>query len=446
MKLIRPVTMVAAACALTACASLNPFGADREEGPRAPEEGRISILAFEQALEADQALAGRRPATPAPTALPAWSLPGGGPDNAPGSIAGPEAPRVLWRRQVVDGSDNRARLAAPPVIADGWAFLLGADQTLVAVDLGSGRPAWRVSMRPRDNRRDRQAIGGGVAVSDGRVYAVSGYGVATAVDAATGAEIWRAQGSAPFAGAPTVVGGRLFAVTNDSELFAIDARTGDVLWTHQAIAEPARILTASNAAVVGDIVYAPFPSGEIIALLAPNGRRLWVDALTRAGRLTSLSAINDVAGRPVAYDGAIYAASHSGVLAAIDQRSGARRWARGFASTQTPWVAGDALFAVSVDGELAAFDIATGRAFWVTQLRRYRDEEDREGRVAWAGPILVGGKLFLANSLGDAVTVNPQTGAVESEIEIGGPVYITPVAADGVIYVLTDEGRLVALG
>lgn len=447
MKVIRPITMVAAACALSACASLNPFGrGDRDEGPTAPDEGRISILTFEQELSADPQLAERRPALPAPVPLAAWALPGGAADNAPGSIEGPQAPQVLWRRQIVEGSSDRTRLAAPPVIADGRLYALGSDQALVAVDLTDGRQLWRVSLRPRDSR-DRNAIGGGVAVSDGRVYAVSGFGIAAALDAATGAELWRAQGQAPFAGAPTVVGGRLFAVTNDSELFAIDANTGDVAWTHQAIAEPARILSASNAAVVGDTVIAPFPSGEVMALLAPNGRRLWVDALSRAGRLTSLSAINDVSGRPVVgEDGVIYAVSHSGVLAAIDQRNGQRRWARGFASTQTPWLAGDTLFAVSVDGELAAFDRASGRAFWVTQLRRYRDEEDRKGRVAWAGPILVGGRLFLANSLGEAVTVDPLTGAVEGRIALGGPVYITPVTAGGVIYVLTDEGRLVALG
>ena len=96
---------------------------------------------------------------------------------------------------------------------------------------------------------------------------------------------------------------------------------------------------------------------------AANGRRLWADSLSRAGRVTSLSAINDIAGRPVIDGGVVYAASHSGVLAAIDLRTGQRIWARAFASTQTPWVAGDVLYAVSVDGELAAFDRATGNVY-----------------------------------------------------------------------------------
>lgn len=447
MSLIRPFAAIAAASALSACASVGglwPFGGDDAASATAPQEGRISILSLEQQLERDPDLATRQPFVPPPTAMTDWSQPGGLASNGPTHLAGGAALKEAWSRQIVEGSSQKRRLTAAPVVAEGRVFALGADQELRAVDASNGRALWSASLRPRETR-DRTAIGGGVAVSEGRVYAVSGFGVVAAFEAASGREIWRAVGVAPFAGAPTVLGGRLYAVTSDSELFAINAATGDVLWTHQAIAEPARILAASSPAVVDDTVVAPFASGEVIALLAPNGRRLWVDALSRAGRATSLSAINDVSGRPVASEGVVYAVSHSGLLAAIDQRSGQRAWARSFASTQTPWVAGDALYAVSVDGELAAFDRATGRVFWITQLRRFEDEEDRKGRIVWAGPILVGGRLVLASSVGEVAFVAPETGALDRTIRIGDPVFIPPVAAGGTVYLLTDEGRLVAL-
>jgi outer membrane protein assembly factor BamB len=234
-------------------------------------------------------------------------------------------------------------------------------------------------------------------------------------------------------------------VTNDSELIAMGAVDGETQWTHQAIAEPARILSASSPAVVGDTVVAPSPSGEVVALLTANGRRLWVDALSRNGRLTSLSAINDIAGRPVVADGIVYAVSHSGVFAAIDQRTGQRLWARGLASTQTPLVAGDAVYVVTVDGEVAALDRATGKAFWVKPLRRYENEKKKKDRISWVGPLMADGKLVLANSLGDGVVLSAETGETEMSFDTGGAVFVPPVAAGGVIYFLTDAGRLVAL-
>jgi len=442
----------AAVCAaLTACSTvasvggaLNPFDGEKKTETAEPREDRISILSFEQKLEVDPELAGRQPIVPTPVDGTDWPQPGGPADNAPVHANASGAFDVAWRRGVGAGSNENTRISSPPVIADGRIYVLDADQELFALRADGGQRIWSKNLAPRRGR-DKVALGGGVAVVDGKVYVTSGYGFVAAFDAANGAETWRTASESPFHAAPTVAGGRVFAVNNDSELMAFDAATGAVQWTHQAIAEPARILASSSPAARSDIVVAPFASGEVVALLAANGRRLWVDALTRAGRLTSLSAINDIAGRPVLYEGVVYAASHSGILAAIDQRSGQRIWARGMASTQTPWVAGDALYAVTIDGELTAIERNTGKPFWVTQLRRYKDQEDREGRIAWTGPVLVGGKLLLASSIGEGVVVNPATGAVEKTLRLGAPVYIPPVVAGGQVYLLTDEATLVAL-
>jgi outer membrane protein assembly factor BamB/predicted small secreted protein len=452
MSRLGPITaLLAAAATLSACSTVsrigdavNPFNDDNTPTQTAPQDGRVSILTFEQQLAADPALASRRPQTPAPTLVTDWNQPGGTADNSPPSATGTSAFDIAWRANLGAGSDDRSRLAAPPVISEGKLFFLDAEHRVHAFDAQSGDELWSKRLRPEEGR-DRGARGGGVAAVAGRVYVTTGFGFAVALDANSGDEVWRTAAGAPFHSAPTVAGGRVFATTNDSELVAMDVNTGEISWTHQAIAEPARILSASSVAVDGDTVIAPFASGELTALLTANGRRLWTDSLSRTGRFTSLSAINDIAGRPVVDGSFVYAASHSGILAALDIRSGQRVWARPFASTQTPVVSGDSVFAVSVDGELAAFDRTTGGVFWVVQLRRYEDEADREDRVSWSGPILVGGNLVLANSLGEVVGVAPQNGTIVAQTDLDKPVFIPPITANGQIYLVTDEARLVVL-
>lgn len=446
-----PLAVIAAAAALSACSTVNRIGDainpfDGNEAPRetAPEDGRISILAFEQQLTPDPSLASRTITVPPRQSVTEWSQPGGTADNSPPHASGSAVLERAWRADLGAGSSNRSRIAAPPVISGGTLFFLDADHRVHAVSASGGERLWSETLRPEQGR-DRVARGGGLATGDGRVYASTGFGFIAALDAQTGEEVWRTNVSAPFQSAPTFAGGRVFAITNDSELIALDARTGEVSWTHQAIAEPARILSAPSVAVDGETIVAPFASGEVVALLAGNGRRLWSDSLSRSGRLTSLSAINDIAGRPVLENGIVYAASHSGVLAAIDLRSGQRGWARTFASTQTPLIAGDVLYAVSVDGELAAFDRMTGNIYWVQQLRRYEDEDDRKGRVSWTGPVLIGGRLVLASSLGDVIAVSPENGQTAATADVGAPVFIPPVAANDQIYIVTDEARLVVL-
>lgn len=443
MKPLRPIALIAAAAALSACSTvsrLNPFNGADTPAQTAPQDGRVSILAFEQQLTPDPALAGRTIVPPPPMAMPEWSQPGGTADNSPTNAGGSAVLQQAWRADLGQGTTNRAQIAAPPVIAGGRLYFLDADHRVQAIDANSGQRVWSKSVR---SSRDRGARGGGVAVSGGRVFVTTGFGQIVALDAASGEEIWRTAGGAPFHSAPTVAGGRVYAITNDSELISFDAGTGQVSWNYQAIAEPARILSAPSVALDGDTVVAPFASGEVVALVSANGRRLWTDSLSRTGRLTSLSAINDIAGRPVIDNGVVYAASHSGVLAAIDLRTGQRLWARAFASTQTPWIAGDVLYAVSVDGELTAFDRATGGIYWVQQLRRYRKENDRQGRVAWTGPIMVGSRLVLANSLGQVIAVSPENGQTVATADVRQPVFIPPVTANGQIYIVTDEARLV---
>jgi outer membrane protein assembly factor BamB len=451
MNPLRPIALIAAAAALSACSTvgrigeaLNPFDGGDAPQQTVPEDGRQSILAFEQQLTPDPTLAAQTITVPPSVSVVDWTQPGGTADNSPPQSNAAATLERAWRTNLGEGSGNRVAIAAPPVIADGRLFFLDGSHRLHAVSASDGGRVWDVRLRPNAGR-DRVARGGGVATGGGRVYATTGFGFVAAFDAESGNEIWRTQANAPFQSAPTFSGARIYAVTNDSELLALDAATGEVVWTFQAIAEPARILSAPSVGVDGETIVAPFASGELVALLGANGRRLWADSLSRTGRLTSLSAINDIAGRPVIDGGAVYAASHSGVLAAIDLRSGQRIWAKSFASTQTPWVAGDVLYAVSTDGELAAFERRTGNVYWVAQLRRYRDETDRQGRVSWTGPIMVGGRLVLANSEGQVVAVSPANGQVLATADVDQPVYIPPIAALGQIYVVTDEARLVAL-
>ena len=101
------------------------------------------------------------------------------------------------------------------------------------------------------------------------------------------------------------------------------------------------------------------------------------------------------------------------------------------------------MYAVSTDGVLAAFSRENGNVYWTQQLRRFEDEEDRTGRVAWQGPIMVGGRLVLANSEGDVIAVSPESGQTVAQQDVGGPVFIPPIAAGGNIYIVTDEARLV---
>jgi hypothetical protein len=197
--------------------------------------------------------------------------------------------------------------------------------------------------------------------------------------------------------------------------------------------------------VTDEILVAPYSSGELIAYIPANGRRLWSDTLTTVGRFTPLSAINDIAGRPAIRDGIVYAASHSGVLAAIDSRTGTRLWNMLFGSRLGPVVSGDHLFIIGTGGQLACINRVDGAVVWVRDLKEFRNEQKKQDRIVWTGPLIASDRLVVVSSEGDMLGLSPQTGETQVSLKLGAPAYIEPVAAGGLIYVLTDKGQLTAV-
>lgn len=439
---------------------LNPFH-KREKTSKATTEGqRISIIAFQPKVEAASALKGQDFFLPPAAPQADWPLPGGTPEQSVENVQAGGGLSVAWRRGFGKDSDRKHHVVAPPVEADGRVYVMDGDSTVAAIDANSGQVVWRTQL-PSRFKRDKDAFGGGIAYSGGKLYVASGQRYLAQLDAATGAMGWKTDTDSPLHAAPTVANGRVFAVSTDDVLQAWDASSGREIWNYQALVEPARLLRASSPAVTGDTVVATFASGEVIALRAENGNDLWNQALSLTNRINALSEIRDIAGRPVIYKGDVYAASHSGVFAAIDMRSGAPRWTLPVTSITTPWAVGDVVYIVSQAGEVICVSRDSGQVYWIQDLNanvpvaktrkgfgigKFRIGGGRsKQRPLWTGPILASDKLVLASNRGQMVALNPKTGAVLQNGNVGGPVLISPIAVNGTIYFVTDKADLVAV-
>lgn len=207
-----PLAALAAVTALSACSTVSrigdavwPFDGANASVETAPQDGRVSILASEQELIPDPALAAQRVSPPPAIAVADWTQPGGTADNSPPQSTGAAVLQRAWRADVGAGSNDRVQIAAPPIIAEGRLFFLDADQRIHAIDALDGTRVWSQRLRATSGR-DRVARGGGLAASGGRVFVSTGFGFVAALDAASGDEVWRAQSDAPFQSAPTVAG------------------------------------------------------------------------------------------------------------------------------------------------------------------------------------------------------------------------------------------------
>jgi outer membrane protein assembly factor BamB len=434
---------------------------DRDTNKAVASQGeRIPVLSEQDQIVPSAALKGQDFSLPAPAVMKEWPLPGGTEQQSVEHVAAAPALRIAWRQGLgVSGTNRKHFVTAPPVMAEGKVFAMDGQAHVSAHDAVTGRRLWEVDVRPkgRDDRRDRDAYGGGLAYAGGKLFVTSGYRLITALDAKSGRQLWVTRTDAPLHGAPNVADGRIFTVTLDDQLLAFDADKGQPLWNYQAIIEPARILAASSPAIDGDTVVSGFGSGELVAQRAPNGNDLWSQALSQSNRNNALSEIRDIAGRPVIYRGDVFAASHAGLFSAIDLRTGQPRWTLPLSSQTTPWAAGDVVYVISTTGQLVCVARDSGQVYWVQDLNappptntltsrgRRRKQPKAPKRAYWSGPVLASNRLIVVSSNGDLRALDPKTGDLQRTIRLGAPAMQTPIAAGNMLYVVTEKAELIAI-
>jgi outer membrane protein assembly factor BamB len=419
---------------------LNPFAEKA-----VPLPGRRIPVMQQQGLTTGELADASTPITlPAPRINDNWAQPGGEPNNAPGNLAFNGSTNVVWTADGGSGSTSAGRLTARPVVYGGYVFTLDAEGTVSAISTTGGSVAWRTALKPTSEGGSSWfsfggggggGFGGGLAFDAGRLYAATGYGRVAALDPSNGKVIWEKQFEAPIRSSPTAVGDRVFLVSLDGRFFCLAGADGGELWVVRGLPQQASLMNNASPAVEGDVVVVPYPSGDLVALRVADGSSVWSENLARSRTTSQVASMSDAA-RPAIDNGTAFAVGHAGRMVATQLQSGERLWSINVPGTQTPWVAGSSVFVVDTQGQLMAISRHDGKVQWTTKL---------PGNAAWAGPTLAGGTLWLASTSGSLIGVEANTGRVLGQKELGDPVYIAPIVAQGRMYVFTDSAKLIAL-
>jgi outer membrane protein assembly factor BamB len=204
------------------------------------------------------------------------------------------------------------------------------------------------------------------------------------------------------------------------------------------------LLVGASPAVDNGVVIMPYTSGEVTALRVDTGVPLWSDSIVAARRTDASANMADIGARPVIDGNRVYVVGHSGLLVALDMRSGDRAWEVEMAGLSQPWIAGQFLYIITADAELVALDSTNGRILWVRQLAPWEDMEDQTGHIIWSGPTLASDRLIITGSNGVLLSVSPYDGSVLGSIELSGGVTLPPAVANKTLYFLTDDADIVA--
>jgi outer membrane protein assembly factor BamB len=432
------ILICAGALALSSCGAFG--GGKKKDTPTIGN--RIDILGTEADTKADPNLAGISVILPPAATNPNWAQPGGNAAKAPGHLTLADAPQRAWSAQIA-GASNRVRLAATPVVHGGKLFVIDTDARVSAFEAASGALLWSAMLDvDKDGKPSR--FGGGVSTDGTLVYATNGVGDVAAMKIEDGAIVWKKRPAGPLRGAPTVSTGNVYVMTQDNQIYALRANDGEAQWNQAGPVGVSGIFGVAAPAAAQGTVIAGYSTGELAAYRYENGRSLWSDTLSRTAMSTTVSTLTDIDADPVIDRGRVFALGQGGRMASYELVSGQRIWEINIAGIATPVAAGEWVFVLTSDAKLLCVQRSSGKIRWLSQLPRYRDEEDKKGVVTWRGPVLVNNRLIVANSEGQLWNVSSGEGSASLMVDLKQPISVPPIVADNMLYVLDDSGKVTA--
>lgn len=350
----------------------------------------------------------------------------------------------VWSTSIGQGDKRRARVTTDPVASDGRIFTLDSASKVQATAT-DGSVLWTVDLTPvRD--RSNEAAGGGLAVGDGRLYVTSGFGTLTALDPATGQEIWTQNLLATGTGTPSYYDGLVYLVSGDTTAWAVEADTGRVRWQFDGLADVNNVSGGAAPVVTNERVVFSFGNGDIQSAFRKGGLRLWSGSVVGDREGYAISTVDDVTGAPFVLGNRLFAGSFSGRTIAFDVGNGERLWTAKQGAAGSVWAAGNSVFVVSDLNSLVRLDAATGEQIWSVQLPGYverrRPQAKRDTAYTHHGPIIAGGRVIVASSDGLIREFDPESGDLVATTEINGGATTAPIVVDGVLYVVSTRGQL----
>ena len=336
--------------------------------------------------------------------------------------------RTLWSRRAASGEGGQ-QLDLRAVLAGDRLFAAGHDGDIAAYDPSTGEPLWEAETG--------LSISGGPGAGSGLVAVGDSAGRVVALSSADGTVAWRAQLTSEVLSAPAV-GERIVAVrTVDGKLHGLDTASGARIWVYDRTV-PALSLRGTSAPVIaGEVVIAGFDSGHLAAISLADGQLRWEYQVAAPTGQTELEQLTDIDADPVVSDGAVYAVAFQGQVAAFELRTGRPLWQRELSSHAGMGVGRRLIYVTDEEGRIWAFDRGTGASLW---------RQDGLARRGVTRPVEFGDYVVVADFEGYVHWLSSDDGRFAARTRAGGgAVLAPPVTGETAVYVLDGGGKLTSL-
>jgi eukaryotic-like serine/threonine-protein kinase len=257
--------------------------------------------------------------------------------------------KVLWARQGGGPKPSTPAIAGPRLIVS------STDGTVTGYARDDGRLLWRISTNAKVESSP-VAMGNTAyfGATDGRLFAV---------DTRTGKIRWAYNTGGRINSSPSIWGKRICITTYAGSIFCLNRFSGHKLWDHYVSRDFVRDESFyASASTDGRRLFTISRTGKVVALLATNGRTLWTHDLNSYGYST-----------PAVANGRVFVGDFNGQLHAYNAATGSEIWRRyvGGRILGPAFVIGKLVFFSTLEQDTYAVRFDNGRVVWHLPMGKY---------------------------------------------------------------------------
>ena len=334
-----------------------------------------------------------------------------------------------WSVNIGNGQGSNYTEITPAIDGD-LIFAASEDGDIAAIATDSGDVLWR--------KRLRTVITGGVGAGDGLVMVGTQQAEIVVLDQATGDELWRKAVSSEVLSPPQTNGDVVVAQTVDGKLLALDIQDGNQRWIYETNL-PALTLRGTSRPVITSTgaVIAGFSNGTLVAVSAADGIWRWEERVAVPEGQYDIDRVIDVDGDLLLDGNRVLASSYQGNLMAFDIASGRIVWG---------------MEASSYHG----LDRGVGNIYYCNDRSHIVAVRDNSNDVVWQNENLAYRAITAPTAINNYVAVADFEGYLHLLSQIDGRIVgrsridsdgvrSNLLVKDGWLYVYGNSGRLTAL-
>jgi outer membrane protein assembly factor BamB len=255
----------------------------------------------------------------------------------------------------------------------------------------------------------------------------------------TGRIVWSQSLTSILTEPPLLLGDKVIARGRDGRIAAYTAKEGKAIWNQIESTPPlsVRPKTSTLTPLASDAFVAPRAGGSLVIYQAQTGKPL-LDVLVAVSKGSSeVERASDVISQSAFNGRQLCAVAYQGRIACFNPQSGQVLWNKAMSSSTGVTLSNTSLYTSTVEGDVFAFDAATGQLLWKNEDLKYRQVTT---------PVIMNQQLLVVDALGFAHVLSPNTGKIIARLNIGTVGAVSQPLVFGSLAVLqAPSGEIMAL-